>query len=250
MFSEHIEELWKEWYEKEKPKKIPTVLLFVPAICIALLVCSIVIMAKYSETIGVVVFISSLVLWIVVAWISSGNDSKISKSSVQFCWDKGIYTVGKDVEFEFLPVDAQFVLGGRSFTYRNEKVTLYDTCYMNKDNSPGIVIEIEPLYPVGDGVPKFKKGILSVPEGLGLSIQCVNCMQKIMDFMRCVGGYKMYRNDNKFYIYIEHTSMGLILDTDGMLYQGGFAHKQLKIWKNADEVYRIINTCLGDGSDL
>ncbi len=195
-------------------------------------------MAKFSENLGLAVMFFGLVCWIIVGFKVSGAETKTTQSAEEFCWSKGVYTVGKGTEFPFLPVDAQFILGGRCFSYRNEKVTLYDTYYANQNNRPGIVVEIEPLYAIGEGTPKWKKGHVQVPDTLGLSGQCVKCIEQIMNHHMCIP--KCYRNGDKFYIYAEDTAMGLIVDESGMLYSktGGAP------WKGADCLLDIMNECL------
>ncbi|MBO5303957.1 MAG: hypothetical protein J6A92_07905 [Lachnospiraceae bacterium] len=248
MFSQQIEQLWQKWYETEKPRKTSWYTYALYPICLVLAIVGIVMYFKFSEISGAVLAFISFGYVIFAACNISSRQAKMTQSAVAFCWENHLYDTDRGVQFPFLHTNAQYVMGGKRFSYKHEIVTFYDTYYASQNNSPGIVVEIEPLYSVGKGIPVWKKNQVIVPDELGLRAECLACIEQIMDYKyhHYCPHPKCYRNEDKFYLYVVHTAMGLIVQEDGTLYGNISAAGSGELWKGADCLVNILEKNLNN----
>lgn len=246
MFAEQIEKIWSRWFYKEKPSKLSPIIYLCALLCVVWCIMGIFVYIRSAEIVGGMIFGSGMVLLMIVACKISEKQASMVKSAVEFCWRNQIYDVGKNMEFPFLHTNAQYIIGGKTFEYINERVIFYDTYYASQYNSPGMVVEITPLYSIGSGVPVWKKGRAIVPDQIGLSDNCIQCIEEIMNYEYHHGVIKpgCYRDGDKFYFYVVGTAMGLIVDESGGLFPKT-AIAPDGLWVGADSLLNILEKNLG-----
>lgn len=237
MFEEKIRELWQDWYQNERPKKIH----WIPIALVAIVMEAVgLIVTIENAMLGIGMFVTGFVMHIVIGCVVSSRSGKVSESAVEYCWKCGVYNIGRNSQFPFMHTDAENVIGGKTFRYEDVEVVLYDTHYGSEYKDPGMLVEFIPDYPVGKGVPVWEKDHLEVPAELGLKEKTISCMEQIIRYEHRHHAYpKCKRNEDKFYLYVTYASMGLIVDESGRLYLKTAFHPE-GCWGKADDIVRIM----------
>ena len=240
MLTNQMEDLWKDWYEKEKPKKVrwaPGLLLGWGLIGVGLIV-----ICAFSVYIGIGIAVAGFICMVIPACKYNSNWHKLIESARMYCLEHQIYDTDTKQTFPFLLYYQQYVMGGKTFHYKQADVSLYDEYYSGSDQEVSLLIEIVPKYEIGEGTPVWKKDHLEVPPMLGLDEKLETCISKILFYQQRVNQpTRCIRNENKFYIYVRGASRGLIVMNDGQLCVGA-----KKYWKKADDLIQIIKNRLGD----
>ncbi|MFR8214958.1 MAG: hypothetical protein ACLU8Q_03470 [Oscillospiraceae bacterium] len=241
MFEIIIQQIWTEWFNKNKPKKIKWLKYLIAAVIVII---AGFVALSFSKAGGVLIFIGFIIL-ISISCKVSGASLKACRSAAEFCWNIGLYDTGRNKSFPFMPIYASEVLGGKIFQYSSAEVILYDTVYLGKNHSPGILIEITPKYSIGSGNIEWIKGKASVPEFLGVDENIILCIERIINYQHNkMQNPKCRRNNDSFYIYAALSAIGLIVDESGQLYPDTMLNPQGH-WHSADEILEIIDSCFG-----
>lgn len=236
MFEKQIKEMWEDWYQKEKPKKMK----YAPWMFLSIIIMIISPYLAFVSVYWLIGFFGSMLVMGVLSCKVTNAEHKLIHSALEYSWQHQVYDTGRGKTFPFLHTNQEYVMGGKTFHYENVDVIFYDTHYASQRNEPGIVIEVIPLYKIGPGKPIQKKKQVTVPQSVGLDERIILFMNKIIStYCTYKVGSHWKREEDKFYLYLMWASMGLVVRDDGTL-------RNSALGKGADDAARIMDACLGE----